>query len=743
VRLLRAFPVIVLLTVIVGIVSYSVADGQVLLAAWAVPVAALGWWLTETPAGRPLPKPIVNILLLAALIRVTYEVLRAERVEISTVAEFVVFIEIIKLYDRKTARDYAQLLTLSIFLGLGSLMTSNELELGLTLLVFMPLVVGAVVLHQLFSGQERAGVASSSSAPVGASPPAQLAGAGRHARRHFTLTVAVSSIGTLVISAFVFIVIPRGVGADMLGSWGRASVGAVTGYADHVRLGESGLIETSESIVLDVELSDQVGNSVGGTGEVFYLRGAALDRYERGLWHHVEPDRRSRANDVPAGQRWALGRDAQSLDSGDLITQVVTIRDSQRRRAPLFTAWRPLSIRFTERAGLHIDNTTRTLRRSGEPGRVRYEVVSRLREAPPSDASWAGARAGRGEVGFEVPGVREEALRLCGMYDVEPEPALRDIEDERRVARAFERHLRSSYAYTLQMQAPPSGRDPIEWFLTEGEAAHCEYFASSMAGLCRSVGVNSRVVTGYVVAEYNETSAHYVVRESNAHAWVEVETAPGFWETFDPTPPSDLQEIHRARPGLLGRVRQVLDAIEYAWITSVVGFDESRRSDLLSTTPFNPRLIEERLLRLARDIDNLGPGVLKSALLRSIIAFALVASGGIALSYGIRFLGAWHRGRRRRRRIARADPELAACLAQATFYRELVALLRKRGLVRPGWKPPLAHARELSGTDPTLSSGAARLVELYYSIRYARRTLDPQELAEAGAVLDELRAGAR
>ena len=130
-------------------------------------------------------------------------------------------------------------------------------------------------------------------------------------------------------------------------------------------------------------------------------------------------------------------------------------------------------------------------------------------------------------------------------------------------ARAIESYLRNNYTYTLVEQPIPEGRDPIEHFLTQTKEGHCEYFAAAMVALCRSVGINARMIAGYLAAEFSPATGRYVVRESNAHAWVEAEAGRGRWRRYDPTPPDELVRLHKPSPGLLGRIRRVVESAEY------------------------------------------------------------------------------------------------------------------------------------------------------------------------------------
>src|SRR5439155_16416246 len=99
---------------------------------------------------------------------------------------------------------------------------------------------------------------------------------------------------------------------------------------------------------------------------------------------------------------------------------------------------------------------------------------------------------------------------------------------------AIARHLRSDFRYSLDYKRNPG--DPLLDFLGENRLGHCEYFASAMAMLARAAGIPARVVAGYRVAEHNDVGGYDVVREKNAHAWVEVYFDGSGWRTVDATP---------------------------------------------------------------------------------------------------------------------------------------------------------------------------------------------------------------
>jgi hypothetical protein len=106
---------------------------------------------------------------------------------------------------------------------------------------------------------------------------------------------------------------------------------------------------------------------------------------------------------------------------------------------------------------------------------------------------------------------------------------------------AIEERLVRDHPYSLHFQRPPR-RDPVLAFLDEaGAAGHCEYFASAAALLGRAVGVPTRVVAGYRLSEWNAVGGYHVIRERNAHAWVEAYSPTRGWWSVDPSPRASLE----------------------------------------------------------------------------------------------------------------------------------------------------------------------------------------------------------
>ncbi|MDQ7840942.1 MAG: transglutaminaseTgpA domain-containing protein, partial [bacterium] len=101
---------------------------------------------------------------------------------------------------------------------------------------------------------------------------------------------------------------------------------------------------------------------------------------------------------------------------------------------------------------------------------------------------------------------------------------------------AINRHLWAEYRYDLTI--PPQRRpgDAVDHFLFEERRGYCEQFASAMVVLLRAAEIPARLVTGYAPGTLNPLTGLYEVRNSDAHAWVEVFFPGVGWVEFEPTP---------------------------------------------------------------------------------------------------------------------------------------------------------------------------------------------------------------
>lgn len=112
--------------------------------------------------------------------------------------------------------------------------------------------------------------------------------------------------------------------------------------------------------------------------------------------------------------------------------------------------------------------------------------------------------------------------------------------------KAIQDYLRTNYRYQLAVSPPPRLGDPDAFFLFGSKVGYCEYFASSMGEMVRSLGIPVRLADGYGpgITEQAGTgerppaagSVRNLIRAADAHTWVEVFFPPYGWIPFEPTP---------------------------------------------------------------------------------------------------------------------------------------------------------------------------------------------------------------
>jgi len=700
---------------VLGAMLYCVAAWSMGLALFVLVIAGVAAMLTRFGTGTPLPRLVINIMISLATLW-TLRNLADGSLDVDDFSVFITLLVLIKLFDMRSPRDEAQILTLSVFLGLGAILTANALELAVLLVFMCPLLVSVVMQHQLRAGQWRARGRMIDEKP----DSKRRSPAARRDMRRLTALVVASSFG---ISVVVFILFPRGLGDSAFGAWGNPAIRQqTTGFSDRVELGIGGLISESHTPVLDVQIQRMDGTVIGGDDDHFYLRGAVLDQYKHGGWRRSNTANRGQTPWRINETDFKIGRTA-SPDR----KMSITLRNAGFQ-THLFTEFMPLSISSKQGQKISWDLQDFQVKRKGQPGRFVYDVYSSTRR-PTNRRSHD-----RNPVDPpDITGLHALAVEALG-GEVEPDPALRSSDDDDVAARKIERWLQHNFTYSLETNAAPNAAaDPTLWFLTESREGHCEYFASAMANMCRSIGINARVITGYVVAEWNPLSDQYVVRESNAHAWVEVEVGDDVWWPYDPTPPADLRTIHHPEPGPLATISSFFGAIENGWNSFIVGYDASLRAGILGTDPERPWGSQEAAIANWRRYKDGGGALFIRAALNGAIVFLLFTLIGLLSAVAV--------ARRNARREASNvdDPKLRARLMQVHAYTDALESLTMLGLPKPPSATPLQHARWVLDRNEQAGTLFADVVTLFYRVRFGGRTLSDDERRSIDASAETLR----
>lgn len=129
---------------------------------------------------------------------------------------------------------------------------------------------------------------------------------------------------------------------------------------------------------------------------------------------------------------------------------------------------------------------------------------------------------------LELPNLSGRIKEFAEQFDI--------IENDSERAKAICDKIRSSCEYDINVGRFPEGAETADYFLFESKKGYCEHFATAMAVVCRLNGLPCRVVTGFPPGKMNPFTGLYEIRESDAHAWVEVFTGDAGVIELDPTP---------------------------------------------------------------------------------------------------------------------------------------------------------------------------------------------------------------
>jgi transglutaminase-like putative cysteine protease len=156
-----------------------------------------------------------------------------------------------------------------------------------------------------------------------------------------------------------------------------------------------------------------------------------------------------------------------------------------------------------------------------------------------SDISYASVEVLRRAGTDYPPWVRQRYLQLPASLPARVREKAQEItaaaDNPYDKADALEKYLRTAITYNEQIPQPPADRDRVDYFLFDSRQGYCDYYASAMVVMARSVGIPARLASGYAHGEYSPTANVYHVRGTDAHAWVEVFFPRYGWIEFEPT----------------------------------------------------------------------------------------------------------------------------------------------------------------------------------------------------------------
>ena len=619
---------------------------------------------------------------------------------VTATVHLVVFVMVVRLYSARKDRDYYFLSLIAFLLVLAAAILTVDSIFLVAFSLFLLVAVSTVMLVEMKRTASRATIEPTNSG----GEPAQKQMVASLSKLSPIIVFAI-----LLVATAIFFVLPR-ISGSYLGAFAHKST-IETGFSDQVELGGIGQIQQSRAVVMHIRIEGDDGGS-----HDLKWRGVSLSNFNGRRWSN--PQSRHIAPHTPGGdfsvappdRRPALRR--ASVSAGQSIHYSVLMEPIG---TDVFFLAPTASVLRGHYRAVAIDRAGAVFNIDGAHPISRYEAWSDLEPAPP-----------RQTVDYDVPQAEETNLSLPRL-DPRVLALARQITtssptDYER-AMAIERYLRTHFGYTLELPGTLAN-DPIAEFLFVRKKGHCEYFASAMAVMLRGLGIPSRMVTGFHGGEFNDLTSQYVIRASDAHAWVEGYFPQYGWVGFDPTPSGA-----PVAPTLWRRALLYLDAAKSFWRDWVVSYDSGQQQILGQEAVAGGRQWIRQSQEWYRG--HYRRWLSKARKLATSVG-AFPRQWGIFAATGIlclMLLVNVNRLRRFwvRRRLA-AHPADAPRLAAALWYERMAISVGRRG-----WRKSEAQTpREFLGSieDPPLQKKVAVFTEHYEGARFGDSKESAKRLPE-------------
>lgn len=711
-----SFEIALYLLVLSGFVTLSSTGGLDLPSLVVIAgVLAVRGYLLVTHRPVVIPERWTMLLTLAyfAFFALDYSIV--SRSFLPATVHLALFAVVIRMFSLRRERDYIMLAILAFLMVLAAAVLTVDSIFLFSFTAFMLMAVATFILLEMRRSDQVATLRPDS--PDGTEKARRFA--------PFLAQVASALMVLILLGASVlFFVLPRRSG----GYLGGFAFGTdfSSGFSDRVQLGQIGQIQQSNAVVMHVQIE---GDRTGRYD--LRWRGVALAEFDGHSWSKPR-------------EQYPLRRDLDSIfiiPAANPLTNTGLLVPASRHATTIHyrVLMEPIGTNvFFLAPWARTVNGGYQLLATDAGGAVynfdthhaisRYEADSDIATPSATDLRKAGPEYPEGVVStyLQLPRVdarvAQLAKRIAGSATTEYDQVT-----------ALENYLRTRYEYTLELpRAEPA--DPIANFLFERKRGHCEYFASAMAVMLRTLGIPSRVVNGFRSDEFNDLTGNYVVRAKDAHAWVEAYFPEYGWQTFDPTPGGGANI-----PQGWARMGLYVDAMASFWRDWIVSYDTSHQyviGQAALTKSHNlwedarnwARLRYEALLEWAHHAQDRAQ--------HSPTRWILIAVGSSLLFLTLRN---WKRiAELIRDYRLRTNPARSPEQAAAMWYIQMTRSLKRRGLLKQDNHTASEFVQQIE--DVPLRELVLRFTEVYELARFGH---SPADAARLPLLLNQIEAAVR
>lgn len=484
--------------------------------------------------GFDTPRPLLRAAAIAYLLFYFVDAAVLSRSLIRATSHLLFFIAAYQSLDRSAGRRVTQRMLVTFLIAIASIATSTHITIVFFIVAFVILVYRQLISLSREETLRLVGMKDDER------PPGRVA--------------AAYALPMILLATLLFPFLPR-VRDPFVRGFAR-SLQTSTGFSESIDMSSARTVSTDPSVVARV--------SVPREAQQFFLpirlRGGHYDRYVNNRWSPSRPESSGRYVRRD-GDAFVLGTPGD-MRTAVTVQQTRTVRDDLKLFLPVGT-----------------------YRVSGLPGMLEGRNVGSYYQPGRGEpiASFVA------EVSDRVESLRPES-RLPE-YDVPEE--IRALANQiaasasttRENAVVIERYLATQYLYVSNAEE----RSPIntERFLLEEKRGHCEHFAAGMVLLLAARGVPARIAGGYYGGELNPLTGYHIIRQRDAHAWVEVWENDS-WVTYDPTP-ADLRPGSDVPNFIVAYLAAIADSVNLYWDRYILTFGVSDQINLVLDTIWSIR----------------------------------------------------------------------------------------------------------------------------------------------------------
>jgi transglutaminase-like putative cysteine protease len=628
---------------------------------------------------------------------------------LSATVHLVLFSMVIKIFSVRRDRDLLYLAVLSFLMVLSAAVLTVDTLFLLTFSLFILVSIATFISMEMRRSEREAIVAGLSQR--------------QDVQFHSSLAAISTILGVLTLAgaALIFFILPRVNSSGYLRNLGVQS-SIMSGFSQEVDLGGIGRIQQSNNVVMHVTILD------GKLPDDVKWRGITLASFDGRRWYNPIdlPTVHGMPLDLTRISNFAYYSDDSVPHLPNLSYRVVMEPTG-------------LNLFFLAPVPLKLTGDYRTLEIRSDGSIFNLRPSASYSSGESEGAQAIGGYYAEADTRNPEPYVRQSNsrnypphvsvlyLQLPRLDPRIPQLARQitaDADSNYQRARAVEQYLHNNFGYTLELPEEREA-DPLAHFLFERKKGHCEYFASSMTILLRTLGIPARVVNGFRGGEYNDLTGSYVVRERDAHSWVEAYFPEYGWVTFDPTPagPSSGPATGWSRFSLY------MDAAQQLWREWIINYDFSHQMHLrteISTKTGNAqshfrawlwakyRRIVALTSEWQRRLERLSPAEMALCCLL------------VGLLLALPFLPKAWRTFQRQRMLR--NPELAPRTSASFWYMRMLKMMARRGVKKNSFQTAEEFAASIS--DPLLQHDVALFTEYYERARFNESVEDAQRLPE-------------